>query len=227
MKKVAIFDVDGTIFRSSLTIELVEALIGRNVFPADAWKRYDKEQQLWLDRRGSYDAYVEAVVAAFKEHLKGVSYADFASIAEEVIAQRKHRVYRYTRDLVQELKRKGYYLLAISHSPKTIVEEFCRELGFDKTYGIVYEIGPTDRFTGAVLDEHLILNKGVILRRAVEKEGLSLAHSYGVGDSETDISMLELVVHPIAFNPNSTLYRYAKRMNWPVVVERKDVIYKL
>ena len=29
------------------------------------------------------------------------------------------------------------------------------------------------------------------------------------------------------FNPNQKLYRYAKRMDWKVVVERKDVVYEL
>ena len=32
-KKVAVFDVDGTLFRSSLLIEIVETLIAAGVFP--------------------------------------------------------------------------------------------------------------------------------------------------------------------------------------------------
>ncbi len=226
-RKVAIFDIDGTLFRSSLTIELVELLIARGLFPGDAWKKYERERTQWLKRQGSYDSYIEAVVKVFRDHLKGVSYADFAATAEEVIAENKFRLYRYTRDLLKELKVKRYYLLAISHSPKTVVEPFCKPLGFDKTYGTVFEIGPTDKFTGVLLDEHLIFNKGAILKRTVEKEKLTLTESYGVGYTESDISMLEMVEHPLAFNPNKKLYTYAKRMDWPVVVERKDVIYKL
>ena len=34
-RKVAVFDVDGTIFRSSLLIQLVERLIADGLFPAD------------------------------------------------------------------------------------------------------------------------------------------------------------------------------------------------
>lgn len=227
MKKVAIFDIDGTIFRSSLVIELVKKLIERDVFPEEAWKRYRAHEEKWLNREGSYEKYVSAVVETFMKHIKGVSYADFADIAEEVVLSYQGRVYCYTRDLIKELKDKKYYLLAISHSPKTIVDPFCKKLGFNKMYGIVYEIGPTDRFTGNRVDEHLILNKANIVRRAVEREGLTLRGSVGVGDTESDISFLELVEKPIAFNPNKKLYRYAKRMEWPVVVERKDVIYKL
>ena len=226
-RRVAVFDVDGTIFRSSLLIQLVDKLIGRGAFPKNAQWVYEKEHQKWLDREGDYEAYIEAVVKAFRSHLKGVHYGELADAAEELVDEQWKRTYRYTRDLLKELKAKGYFLLAVSHSPKTVLGKFCPKLGFDKTYGIVYEIGPQELFNGNVADEHLIMNKANIFKRAIEKENLTLAHSIGVGDTESDIPFLEMVAKPICFNPNSKLYRYAKRMKWDVVVERKDVIYKL
>ena len=225
--RVAVFDVDGTIFRSSLLIQLVDKLIERGAFPGDAQKVYEKEHQKWLDREGDYEEYIEAVVKAFRAHLKGVHYGELADAAEELVDEQWKRTYRYTRDLLKELKSKGYFLLAVSHSPKTVLDKFCPRLGFDKAYGMVYEIGANDSFTGKVLDEHIILNKANILRRAVEKENLTLKGSVGVGDTESDIPFLELVEKPICFNPNSKLYRHAKRNDWKVVVERKDVIYEL
>jgi phosphoserine phosphatase len=128
---------------------------------------------------------------------------------------------------VNDLKRKGYYLLAISHSPKLIVDGFAYELGFDKSYGAFYATGATNRFTGDIEDEHVIMNKAAILSRAVEKENLTLKGSIGVGDTESDITMLSLVDRPIAFNPNRALYRHAKKHSWEIVVERKDVIYEI
>ncbi len=227
MKKVAIFDVDGTIFRSSLLIELVEALITENVFPKASRKIYEKELERWLNRTGSYEEYIEAVVKAFMTNLQGVSYRDFERIGKEVVEKSKNKVYRYTRDLVRKLKRNGYFLLAISQSPKGLLDAFCKRLGFDKVYGRFYELGESDKFTGEVVDLHLIANKGNIVRRAVAKEKLTLKDSIGIGDTEGDISMLELVTNPICFNPNQKLYRYAKLNKWKVVVERKDVIYEI
>jgi HAD superfamily hydrolase (TIGR01490 family) len=226
-QRVAVFDVDGTIFRSSFLIQIVEELIDEGHFPIEAQFEYERERVKWLDREGDYEAYIGAMVKTFRKHLKGVHYGAFADAADAVVNNKWKQTYRYTRELLAELKGKGYYLLAISHSPKTILDKFCPKLGFDKTYGMVYEIGPNDCFTGQTVDEHLILNKAGILQRAVEKEGLTLAHSIGVGDTESDISLLELVAKPICFNPNSKLYKYAKRMGWKTVVERKDVIYEL
>ena len=118
-RKVAVFDVDGTIFRSSLLIELVETLITERIFPNSAQGEYDGSYKKWLDRRGSYDDYINDVIGVFEKNIKGVAYSDFREVSKKVIAFHKNRVYRYTRGLIRDLKKKGYYLLAISHSPKT------------------------------------------------------------------------------------------------------------
>ncbi len=226
-RPVAVFDIDGTLFRSSLFLELVRRMCVAGLFPPDFKNAYEQDRLAWQDRKGDYQVYVAKVVETFLAHIKGVSYEATMNVADTLIRERKDRVYRYTRDLMKELKGEGYFLLAISHSPRFILDGFCKEAGFDKVYGFFYETGPTGNFTGEVEDRDLILNKAAILERAVRKEGLSLTRSVGVGDTESDIPMLELVERPIAFNPNQKLLEHAKRREWKVVVERKDVIYEL
>lgn len=226
-QKLAVFDVDGTIFRSSLFIQLVELMVREGVFPKGAKQKYEDEYEEWQNREGGYSNYLEAMIDAFHDNIKGVYYGDFADLSKRVVESQAKHTYRYTRQLVKDLKRDGYYLLAISHSPKTILDYFCPTLGFDKSYGMVFELGAEDMFTGEVVDKHLILNKANIVKRAVEKENLTLEDSVGVGDTESDVSMLEMVEKPICFNPNSQLYKQARIRGWNVVVERKDVIYEL
>ena len=226
-RPVAVFDIDGTLFRSSLFIELVERLVDRGLLPKAVRDAYADAKEDWLDRRGDYDTYVERMIAAFRANLKGVSYEEVAYLAGEIVEEKKNRLYRYTRDLVRDLKAKGYFLLAISHSPRFIVEGFGHELGFDKVYGFFYETGPSGNFTGNVEDLDLIRNKAAVLERAVRKAGLTLEGSIGVGDTESDIPMLELVEIPIAFNPNKKLFEHAQARGWRTVVERKDVIYEI
>lgn len=225
--RIAFFDIDGTLFRSSLLIELVERFIREGIFPADAAAGYEVHHRAWQERKGSYEAYIHAVVKTFIFHLKGVHYGTLADIGRTVVEEQSEHVYRYTRDLIKKLKADGYFIVAISQSPKTILDEFCTNYGFDKVYGRMYEIGPQDCFTGVVTDEHIIANKANIVRRVVEREGLSLLGSIGVGDTEGDIPLLELVESAICFNPNNALYTHAKRQGWKVVVERKDVIYTI
>lgn len=227
MRPVAFFDIDGTLFRSSLLIELCERLIAADVFPSTARDAYEDEYRSWQNREGTYEAYIDAVVASFRDHLKGVHYGILADIGREVVSDSGQRVYRYTRDRIKELKDEGYFLVAVSQSPKTILDEFCRSYGFDKVYGRIYETGPQDRFTGVVSDEHLIANKANIAKRVFDKERVTHKGSIGVGDTEGDIALLESVEQPLCFNPNAELYRYATRAGWPVVVERKDVVYEI
>lgn len=227
MQKVAFFDIDGTVFRSSLFIELVEGCIAEGVFPKSARKKYERERNAWLNREGTYEAYISVVVASFMEHIRGVYYGDFADIGRMIVRQQGKRTYRYTRNLIQDLHRQGYFIVAISQSPKTILDEFCAGYGFDKVYGRLYELGPRDLFTGVVSDVDFISDKSLVVERVVEKEGLTLEDSIGVGDTEGDIPLLESVAQPICFNPNHVLYEYAKKKGWRVVVERKDVIYTL
>jgi len=227
MKKVAIFDIDGTIFRSSLLIELTDALIQEGIFSSKSRKLYARAAENWLNRKGPYEEYINAVIRAFRQNIKGVRYQEFSKIAKKVVAFHKNRVYSYTRDLVKNLRKKNYYLLAISHSPQKVVKEFCKKMGFNKIYGQLYEIDRQKRFTGKILHLELISDKAEILKRAIEKEKLTLKGSVGVGDTESDIAFLKMVERPICFNPNQKLYQYAKRAGWKVVVERKDVIYNL
>jgi HAD superfamily hydrolase (TIGR01490 family) len=226
-RRVAIFDIDGTIFRSSLLIEVVNALMAKNIFPEKAQNIYAVAYKNWLNRKGSYDAYIKGVVEAFEKYIQGVAHEDFKAVCKQVVDFHEQRTYVYTRDLVKYLKKQGYFILAISHSPKELLDEFCSRWGFDKVYGRMYEVDIAGKFTGDTLYKEEINDKAKILKRFIEKEKLRLADSYGVGDSESDIKFLTFVENPICFNPNKILYEHAKKHGWKVVVERKDVIYEV
>ena len=70
-------------------------------------------------------------------------------------------------------------------------------------------------------------DKKKALLHLVEKHGFSLKGSVGVGDTESDIGIFELVEEPICFNPTANLVKVARQRNWKIVVERKDAIYEI
>ena len=226
-KRVAFFDIDGTVFRSSLLVELIEHLIEAEVFPIAARAEYLQSYTAWLNREGTYETYIDTIVKTFYKHIKGVQYSDFIKVGQLVVDAQSKQVYRYTRDLIIKLKKQNYYVVAISQSPKGILDPFCESHGFDKVYGRLYELGPDDTFTGEVIDLHLIENKANIIKRVLENEEFTKDGSVAVGDTEGDITMFDSVSQPICFNPNKALYMHAQRMGWKVVIERKDMIYEL
>jgi phosphoserine phosphatase len=52
-RKIAVFDIDGTIFRSSLLIECVNAMISAGLFPEEAREFYEGMHRRWFDRKGT------------------------------------------------------------------------------------------------------------------------------------------------------------------------------
>ena len=91
----------------------------------------------------------------------------------------------------------------------------------------MYEVDENEIFTGKVEYEDLMYHKGKVLKRAMRNETVTLQGSVGVGDTDSDIAMLKMVSRPVAFNPNKKLYQAAKRNGWEIIVERKDMVYKL
>lgn len=232
--KLAIFDIDGTIFRSSLFIELFNELVKRGVFPIKASTQVEHDYERWLDRKGHYNDYLGKMVRVFYRYLNGCTQEQVAPAVRVVIRDRKDRVYRYTRDLIRQLKMKGYFLLAISNTMDTIVDHFAAKMNLDASIGRAHELR-NGVYTGRTMQKgssepsFSLLNKVDILKDFIKSHELNtdLKHAIAVGDSEGDIALLSVVGHPIAFNPSRLLADVAKKKKWPIVVERKDVIYHI
>ena len=226
--KLAVFDIDGTIFRSSLIIELLYELVECEVFPKSALKLIDKDFFAWLNREGHYEDYINKVVKVYRENMKGKRAKDFEEAEQRVMEKHKGKVYRYTRSLLQNLKNKNYFILAISGSPIGIVEKFSRSFGFNDWIGTEYEI-IGKKFTGKVINDPFFDGKDKALLKFIKDKKLhiDLDKSIAIGDAWGDIPLLETVGNPIAFNPSMDLAKVAKKKGWRVVVERKNVIYEI
>lgn len=227
-RKLAVFDIDGTIFRSSLLIELVNGLVEDGIFPKKAKKEMEADYLAWLNRIGHYNKYIMQVVNIHQKYIKGCSEKEVHATAKRVIDWHKDRVHRYTRDLARQLKREGHHLIVISGSPDYIVSMFAKYMHFDDAFGWGLEVRH-GIFTGKSTSRESVDDKAKVLKHFIAnaKFPIDLRNSIAVGDSEGDIPMLHSVGRPIAFNPASTLAQYAKNQGWKIVVERKNVIYEI
>jgi len=221
---VAVFDIDGTIVRSSLVIELTHALIAHDIFPAEVADKFTEEEQRWRNREGEYREYINALVDVYDQYVTGKNSADIESIAQDVARDQSLQTYRYTRELVASL-RKTHHLIAISGSPVEVVAPFATAHGFHHAHGTYkHRHDNGDYLSGAEIGSH---NKHETLQEYIDTHQLTLTGSVGVGDTESDISFLECVEQPIVFNPNQQLFKAASERGWKIVIERKDMIYEL
>ena len=226
-KKLAIFDIDGTIFRKNLHFVLINELVFMGIFPKKVKNILVNIYADWLEHEGTYENYRMRLVDLYSEYIKGCKKEDVLKASREVIRFHEKRTYVFAEDLIAKLKKQNYDIIAISGSPSEIVEEYNQKhLKFDKVFGSVYELDDEGFYTGGAVFEPT-KNKGEVAKQYAVENEIEFKDSYGMGDTESDASFLKLVEHPIVFNPNKNLKEIAEKEKWRIVVEKKDVIYEI
>lgn len=223
----AAFDIDGTIIRWQLYHAIADELASEGHLDPAEYQKVNAAKMKWKRRVGkdSFLDYEQVLVALVNSTITGIEVSAAVKAYSSVINEYKDQVYTYTRDLILELKSKDYLLFAISGSQAEIVKLMAEHYGFDDFGGTTYEI-VDNRFTGKN-DPLRSTRKPEFLKELVAKHNARWQDSIAIGDSESDIPMLSIVESPVAFNPSSDLFEHAKKEGWDIVLERKNVIYKL
>lgn len=224
--KLAIFDIDGTIFRKNLAFELIDELAWMKIFPKEARKKLTSLYTNWLEHKGVYEDYRKALVKLYEQYIKNCHKDDVLNASKIVIPFHKDRTYVFANNLIRKFQRENYSIIAVSGSPSEIVDEYNKYLKFDAVFGSVYETDEKGRYTGKAIFEPT-RDKSQVARQFMAENQLTLEDSYAIGDTESDVKMLEVVENPIAFNPNFNLKTIAEERGWRIVVEKKDVIYEI
>lgn len=228
MKKFAVFDIDGTFFRSHLYWETTLSLARAGKLPGDTNKLvldlYDK----WKKRSHSraFEDFDYQSISQINELLHEINPIDYDTTVRSTLIPILDETYLYPKKLKEKLQKEGYMILAISGSRKEEVSLFCNHHGFDDWIGQTWHRNRDgSQFTGEVhatyKDKHLLLEK------LVKKHNLTFEDSVAIGDTNGDISILETVENPIAFNPNPGLLDHARDKGWKIVLERKSIAFTL
>lgn len=234
MKQIAaFFDIDGTISREGMISEMFKKMIKYELIDNSKWYN-DVEPAFtkWDKRVGDYDAYLQKMVNIYTETVKNTSAFHIAYIAKKVIEQKGERVYTYSRERIKWHKANGHVVIAISGSPIELVSEMSAKYGMDDYRGTIYKIGNDGMYSGEIVPMWDSESKQKAITEMVEKYNIDLSASYAYGDTNGDFSMLKQVGKPVAINPTKELLSNIQqdqqlRDKITVIVERKDVTYKL
>ena len=226
MRKFAVFDIDGTLIRWQLYHAVVHELAKQNHLGKAALEELRQLRMVWKRREDplAWKTYEHKIIELYESALHSLRPETFDHAVTKVLDEYKDQAYVYTRNLIKQLKKKDVFLIIISGSHHEMIEQLAKYYGFDDWIGTRYE-RDAQKFSGAKYVPST--EKGKVLRDFVAKHDLTYDGSWGVGDSAGDIPMLELVEHPIAFNPDKVLYDHAVRSGWKIVLERKNVVYEL
>ncbi len=234
MKNIgALFDVDGTLYRDSLMVEHFKKMIKYEIIDPSIWHNEAKKTfQNWDKRQGNYEDYLLEVAHIYINSVKGINRKHMEFMCDQVIAKKGERVYVYTRDRIQWHKDQGHTIIFISGGPDYLVEKMAEKYGVQDFIGTKYHVDSQGDLTGEIdqmWDSH---SKEEAIKKFEEKYNLDLGKSYAYGDTNGDISMLRAVGNPTAINPVKELLINIKKdkvlkEKVHLVVERKDVIYRL
>jgi HAD superfamily hydrolase (TIGR01490 family) len=224
--KFAAFDIDGTLVRWQLYHAVVDRMAKLGHLGLDAHEKLHAERMKWKRRENTnaFGEYEQFLIKLYESVLAKLDPKVFDRIAKEVAEEYKDQVYTYTKKLINKLKQNDYICLAISGSHHELVGIVAKSHGFDDWIGTHYHRAAGKFTGGSTIASH---DKANALKSLINKHRLSFEGSFAVGDTASDKAMLELVENPVAFNPNNELYVYSKNNKWPIVIERKNVVYEL
>ncbi|PJI08096.1 MULTISPECIES: HAD-IB family hydrolase [Clostridium] len=231
--KAAFFDIDGTLYREGLISEIFKKLIKYEIIDAEKWyKEVRPEFTKWDNRQGDYDNYLLKMADIYVDALKGLHKSQVEFIARQVVSQKGERVYTYTRDRIKWHKEQGHKIITISGSPLELVRKMAEKYGFDDYKGAEYLMNNDGIYTGEVVPMWDSESKESAVIEMKNKYDIDLDESYAYGDTSGDLGMLKMVGNPVCINPTRELVKEVLnydeiKSRMKIVIERKDMIYKL
>ncbi len=223
VKKVAIFDLDGTLVTSHLWSGLAKHHFKTKENRLSVlWYIISHMAQLPFWRIGliSTGKYYQSWGKDLAWLIKGLSKVRVKEIFDWVANE--YLLPSLKKDVFEILKnhqKEGFLTILISGSFQDIVELVASQLNIDFAVGTELEV-VDNRFTGKIIPP-LCFGKAKAekLRNFLSKRKLQIdfKKSFAYSDGIFDLSTLELVGNPVAVEPDEKLLKIAKDRGWPII----------
>jgi alcohol-forming fatty acyl-CoA reductase len=210
----AVFDLEGTIVNSNVVESYLWARLATT--PRSSWLRELAD----LARCSPRYLYAERhdrgeLLRAFLRRYAGVRAEELRALVTEVLGDALlHRVMPEATRQIRRHRAAGHRTVLITGAIDLQVEPL--SVLFDEVVAsrMHAKDGVLTGFLAAppLVDEA----RAAWLRQYAQGHGLHLDSSYAYADSYSDRPLLETVGHPHAVNPDSQLFRHARRRRWVV-----------
>ena len=216
---IAIFDLDNTLLSGDSDYSWGQFLVRHNLVDPDQYaqannKFFQDYQQGVLDIH-EYSAFCfEPLTRYSMEEL-----ARFHSMfMDEYI---RPMMGNKARQLVQQHRDQGHDLLVITATNSFITSPIVREFGIETV--LATDPKKVDGRYTTEIEGIPCFKEGKVkrLEEWLASTGKSLDGSWFYTDSVNDLSLLELVEHPVAVDPDQKLRQIAKERGWPIISLRE------
>ncbi len=215
-KRVAFFDVDGTLLKSTIVHYYIYLRSAQMPFLL---------KYFWLIAflpKTVYYLILDSISRTrfnrvFYRSYRGMDAAEVKRLSAEMFeTSLRPKIYAEAVSQIQEHKEEGTGVVLVTGSLDFIVQPIADYLGVDAILApqLREENG---RFTGELTTVPLIgEEKAKAVRSYADQHEISLEESYAYGDSQSDLPMLECVGNPVAVNPSKALHQKALESGWEI-----------
>ena len=213
-KKVAFFDVDGTLLKSTI----VHCYIWMRSLQMPLFLKH-----LWLIGflpKIVYYLILDSISRTrfnqvFYRNYRGREVAELKVLSTKMFeAYMRPKIFAEAVSQIQEHKAQGTAVVLVTGSLDFIVQPIADYLAVDAVLAPQLR-EQNGQFTGELTTAPLIAEeKAKAMRNYAAQHEVSLEESYAYGDSQSDLPMLECVGNPVVVNPGKALREKAIKSGW-------------
>ncbi|GAB2838647.1 HAD family phosphatase [Streptomyces daliensis] len=221
---LAVLDLDGTLLEGFLAEAVTKVLLAVPGAEVCAVRRARSAIDAYRARVIDHDECAAHFHDAYARSVRGLPAAVLGEVGAQGWRLARGQLFPHARRLVRALRAQGFSPCLLSGSPQEAVLHAARDLGVEHAWGLVLETDPhgrcTERYLRAPASSGV---KGAILREATAGIPVDWRQSLAMGDSPSDIDVLDMVGHPLAYEPDAQLRAIAVAKGW-TVVDRTTVL---
>jgi len=225
-KKAIFTDIDGALLKGYITINFVNYLYAKGMFPQFS---YDKQKELMLEfKKGkmTFVDWLEKWGEIWGNGIKGQNKSDIESAANLFFPSFTPNIYRSSKELISLFHKKGYIVVGVSVGVIETASLVKQYLGLDAVFASITEV-KNGVYTNKVLTNlQTREGKQSTIKQFCAQNKINLSDCIGIGDSEHDEQIFEIVGKSIALNPNSNLLGIAGKKGY-LVATQSNVLDKV
>ena len=227
LTKFAILDIDNTLYDWTLWIEWLKILIREWYFEPSAWEEIMKIFKAYRNSEISREKIFDLIYPIYWSGIKWLSKEVIYDVANRGYS--RSSLYSSTKILIQYLRDKWYYIVALSWSSEEIVKIFSEDLWIDKSFWAKFE-SINGIYTWRLIEAPSIAqNKKSILLDYIQEFWFNIDRqlSVAIWDSESESLLFDMVWIPIVFEPHPSFRPIAEKHSNRHIVDRDSIIEKV
>lgn len=219
---LAIFDLDNTLLGGDSDYLWGRFLIEQGIVDA---LHYERENNRFYDEYRAGQLDIHEFLRFSLAPLAGQDPETLHAWHKRFMAEKiRPIILPRARELLQQHRRQGDYLLIITATNRFVTGPIAEELGVDDMLATEAAM-ENGRYTGEVADIPCFRQGKVQrLEKWLAGNGMNLEGSWFYSDSHNDLPLLELVTHPVAVDADETLSDHARQKGWPQITLRDETV---